>query len=99
MQDIEAGLSDRTAELKSLEETHDRLVGEMGALKRSESTREVVNKAFRDSLNVVRAHEQVQARREAAGLPTGLEPIEGPDGDVPSPGGSAPPALRDIDDE
>ena len=28
-----------------------------------------------------------------------VEPIEGPGGDVPSPGGSAPPALRDIDDE
>ena len=99
MQDIEAGLSDRTAELKSLEETHDRLVGEMGALKRSESTREVVNKAFRDSLNVVRGHEQMQARREAAGLPSGLEPIEPEDGDVPSPGGTAAPAIRDIDGE
>ena len=98
MQDIEAGLSDRTAELKALEEIHDRLVGEMGALRRSESTREVVNKAFRDSLNVVRAHEQVQARREAAGLATGLEPIDGPDGDIPAPGGSAPPALRNIDE-
>ena len=39
MQDIEAGLSDRTAELKALEESHDRLVGEMGALRRSESNR------------------------------------------------------------
>ena len=59
-----------------------------------------MNKAFRDSLNVVRAHEQIQQRREDAGLPTGLEPIEPEDGEgVPSPGGSAPPALRDIDDE
>ena len=100
MQDIEAGLSDRTAELKSLEESHDQIIGELNVLRKSEATREVVNKAFRDSLNVVRAHEQIQQRREDAGLPTGLEPIEPEDGEgVPSPGGSAPPALRDIDDE
>ena len=82
MQDIEAGLSDRTAELKSLEESHDQIIGELNVLRKSEATREVVNKAFRDSLNVVRAHEQIQQRREDAGLPTGLEPIEPEDGDA-----------------
>ena len=98
MQDIEAGLSDRTAELKSLEESHDQIIGELNVLRKSEATREVVIQAFRDSLYVVRAHEQMQQRREDAGFPTGLEPIEPEDGDVPSPGGSAPPALRDIDE-
>ena len=98
MQDVEAGLADRTAEMKALEEAHERLLAEMGSLEKVGRTREVVGKAFRDSLNLIRAHEQVKARKEAAGISTELEPIEPSDDDPPQPGGTASPALRDIDD-
>ena len=40
--DIEGGLSDRTAELKTLEDVHERLVAEVDGLRKSERTREVV---------------------------------------------------------
>ena len=53
MQDIEGGLSDRSAELKALEELHERTMAELDTLKRSERTREVVGAAFQDSLGVL----------------------------------------------
>ena len=58
----------------------------------------VMDKIAATRSRVLTDAQAAQARREAAGLPTGLEPIDGPEGDVPSPGGSAPPALRDIDE-
>jgi len=98
MQDVEAGLADRTAELKALEEAHERLLAEMGSLEKVGRTREVVGKAFRDSLNLIKAHEQVKARKEAAGISTTLEPIEPTNAEAEQPGGTAPAVLRDIDD-
>ncbi len=98
MQDVEAGLADRTAELKALEEAHERLLAEMGSLEKVGRTREVVGKAFRDSLNLIKAHEQVKARKEAAGISTELEPIEPTNAEAEQPGGTAPAVLRDIDE-
>ena len=43
MQDIEGGLSDRSAELKALEELHERTLAEVDTLKKSERTREAVS--------------------------------------------------------
>lgn len=94
--DIEGGLSDRTAELRSLEDIHGRLSAEVDGLRRSERTREVVSGAFQDSLGVLRSHEQVKARKEALGI-DGDESIPEP-GPANSPGGSAAPALKDIDE-
>ena len=97
MQDVEGGLSDRTAELKALEELQERTNAELEALKRSERTREVVGAAFQDSLGVLRAHEQVKARKEALGIEEDMSiPEPGP---APSPGGTAAPTLIDIDDD
>lgn len=97
MQDIEGGLSDRTAELKALEERHERVMAELDTLKRSERTREVVGAAFQDSLGVLRSHEQVQARKDALGIEDDTSIPE--PADVPQPGGTAPPTLIDIDDD
>jgi len=97
MQDVEGGLSDRTAELKALEELQERTNAELESLKRSERTREVVGAAFQDSLGVLRAHEQVKARKEALGIEEDMSiPEPGP---APSPGGTAAPTLIDIDDD
>ena len=97
MQDVEGGLSDRTAELKALEELQERTNAELEALKRSERTREVVGAAFQESLGVLRAHEQVKARKEALGIEEDMSiPEPGP---APSPGGTAAPTLIDIDDD
>jgi len=97
MQDIEGGLTDRSAELKALEDMHERALAEVDALKRSERTREVVGAAFQDSLGVLRSHEQMQARKEALGIEDDMS-IPEPD-PVPQPGGTAPPTLIDIDDD
>lgn len=97
MQDIEGGLTDRSAELKALEDMHERALAEVDALKRSERTREVVGAAFQDSLGVLRTHEQMQARKEALGIEDDMSiPEPGP---APQPGGTAPPTLIDIDDD
>ncbi len=96
MSDIEGGLSDRTAEMKTLEESHERLLAEVEGLRRSERTREVVSGAFQDTLGVLRSHEQRKARREALGIKEDDSIPEPGDGNVP--GGTAPPALRDIDE-
>ena len=97
MQDIEGGLSDRSAELKALEELHERTLAELDTLKKSERTREVVGAAFQDSLGVLRAHEQVKARKEALGIEDDLSIPE--PADAPQPGGTAPATMIDIDDD
>ena len=89
-------MSDRTAELKTLEEVHDRMAAEVDGLRKSERTRGVVSGAFQDSLGVLRSHEQTKARREGLGIEVDdsiPEPREGS-----APGGSAAPALKDIDE-
>ncbi len=96
MADIEGGLSDRTAEMKTLEESHERLLAEVEGLRRSERTREVVSGAFQDTLGVLRSHEQRKARREALGIEEDDSIPEPRDGNMP--GGTAPAALRDIDE-
>ena len=97
MQDIEGGLTDRSAELKALEELHERTMAEMDTLKKSERTREVVGAAFQDSLGVLRAHEQVQARKEALGIEDDMSiPEPAP---IAEPGGTAPATMVDIDDD
>jgi chromosome segregation ATPase len=97
MQDIEGGLTDRTAELKSLEDLHERSLAELDTLKRSERTREVVGSAFQDSLGVLRSHEQVKSRKDALGIEDDMSIPE--PADIPQPGGTAPPTLVDIDDD
>jgi len=97
MQDIEGGLSDRSAELKALEELHERAMAEMDTLKKSERTREVVGAAFQDSLGVLRAHEQVKARKDALGIEDDMSIPE--PADAPQPGGTAPATMIDIDDD
>ncbi len=97
MQDLEGGLSDRSAELKALEDLHERSMAEMDTLKKSERTREVVGAAFQDSLGVLRAHEQVKARKDALGIEDDMS-IPEPD-ESPQPGGTAPATMIDIDDD
>ena len=94
--DIEGGLSDRTAELKTLEDVHERLVAEVDGLRKSERTREVVSGAFQDSLGVLRSHEQVKTRKETLGI--GVDDSIPEPGAGNSPGGTAPPVVRDIDE-
>ena len=92
--DIEGGLSDRTAELTALEKMHEQLTSEVESMRRSERTREVVSSAFQESLGVLKAHEQMKSRRKESGSEEGEEST----GEPESPGGTAPPALRDIDE-
>jgi len=92
--DIEGGLSDRTAELTALEKMHEQLTSEVESMRRSERTREVVSSAFQESLGVLKAHEQMKSRRKESGS----EEEEESTGEPESPGGTAPPALRDIDE-
>ena len=92
--DIEGGLSDRTAELTALEKMHEQLTAEVESMRRSERTREVVSSAFQESLGVLKAHEQMKSRRKESGS----EEEEESTGEPESPGGTAPPALRDIDE-
>ncbi len=96
IQDIEGGLADRTAELRALEDVHERVSAEVDGLRRSERTREVVSGAFQDSLEVLRSHEQMKARRETAGIEDD-DSIPEP-GLANSPGGRAAPVLKDIED-
>ena len=91
--DIEGGLSDRTAELAALEKMHEQLTAEAESMRKSERTREVVSSAFQESLGVLKAHEQMKSRRKGS-----EEEEEESTGEPESPGGTAPPALRDIDE-
>ena len=92
--DIEGGLSDRTAELTALEKMHEQLTAEVESMRKSERTREVVSSAFQESLGVLKAHEQMKSRRKESGSKEEEESL----GEPESPGGTAPPALRDIDE-
>lgn len=91
--DIEGGLSDRTAELAALEKMYEQLAAETDSMRKSERTREVVSSAFQESLGVLKAHEQMKSRRKGS-EEEDSEPVEEPE----SPGGTAAPALRDIDE-
>ncbi len=91
--DIEGGLSDRTAELAALEKMYEQLAAEADSMRKSERTREVVSSAFQDSLGVLKAHEQLKSRRKGD-----EEEDSEPTGEAESPGGTAAPALRDIDE-
>jgi chromosome segregation ATPase len=97
MQDVEGGLTDRTAELKGLEDVHERILAELDTLKKSERTREVVSQAFQDSLGVLRSHEEMRVRKEVMGI-TDDDSIPEP-ADAVGPGGSAPATIIDIDDD
>ena len=91
--DIEGGLSDRTAELAALEKMYEQLAAEADSMRKSERTREVVSSAFQESLGVLKAHEQMKSRRKGS-----EEEDSEPAGEPESPGGTAAPALRDIDE-
>ena len=94
--DVEGGLSDRTAEMKSLKDAYEKLSAEVEGLRKSERTREVVSGAFQDTLGVLRSHEQLKARKEALGIEDDDDiPEPGP---ASEPGGSAPAALREINE-
>ena len=56
--DLEAGLQDRTAELKALEKLQDKMNKELDDVRRSERTRGVVGKMFSDSLSLTKNHEK-----------------------------------------
>ncbi len=88
--DIEAALSDRMAEMAALEKRHDEAIDELKRLKEDARTKDVVNKAFVDSLIVRRSAENNPPKEEgwtASKMPTH------------EPGGSAAPADLDEADE
>ncbi len=62
--DLEAALTDRTAELRELESQRDTAVNQLDGVKRSERTREVVGRVFADSLSLVRSHDERELRKE-----------------------------------
>ena len=62
--DLEAALTDRTAEVRELESQRDTAVNQLDGVKRSERTREVVGRVFADSLSMVRSHDERELRRE-----------------------------------
>ena len=62
--DLEAALTDRTAEVRELESQRDTAVHQLDGVKRSERTREVVGRVFADSLSMVRSHDERELRRE-----------------------------------
>jgi len=65
MTDLEAALQDRTAESRDLEERLAAAEDEVARVRRGERTREVVGKAFSDTLGLVRGHDQREAARSA----------------------------------
>ena len=65
MTDLEAALQDRTAELRDLEARAANAEDEVERQRRGERTREVVGKAFSDTLGLVRGHDQREAARAA----------------------------------
>jgi len=62
--DLEAALTDRTAEVRELESQRDSAVNQLDGVKRSERTREVVGRVFADSLSLVRSHDERELRKE-----------------------------------
>ena len=61
--DMESALQDRTAELRELEDQRSIIANELESAKRGERTREVVGRAFADSLTLVRGHESRELKR------------------------------------
>jgi chromosome segregation ATPase len=61
--DLESALQDRTAELRELEDQRMVIANELESAKRGERTREVVGRAFADSLTLVRGHESRELKR------------------------------------
>lgn len=80
MTDLEAALQDRTAEVRDLEQRMASAEDEVERVRRGERTREVVGKAFSDSLGLVRGHDQREAARAAyAGAPDVERTIASPE--------------------
>ncbi|MEK9700270.1 MAG: hypothetical protein VW270_31095, partial [Candidatus Poseidoniales archaeon] len=61
--DLESALQDRTAELRELEDQRMIIANELESAKRGERTREVVGRAFADSLTLVRGHESRELKK------------------------------------
>ena len=80
--DFEAALTDRTSEIRELEVQRDSAINELDGAKRSERTREVVGRAFADSLSMVRSHDERELRKEVyANAPDVERTISAPDAD------------------
>lgn len=62
--DLEAALTDRTAEIKELEGQREVAAAELDGVRRSERTREVVGRVFADSLSLVRGHDERELKKE-----------------------------------
>jgi chromosome segregation ATPase len=62
--DLESALQDRTAELRELEDQRMVIANELESAKRGERTREIVGRAFADSLALVRGHESRELKRK-----------------------------------
>lgn len=80
--DLEAALTDRTSEIRELESQRDSAMHELDGAKRSERTREVVGRAFADSLSLVRTHDERELRKEVyANAPNVERKISSPNAD------------------
>ncbi len=89
--DFEAALQDRMAELKEIEIRHDKALNELQRLRDDARTRDVVDRAFIDSLTVRRSAEEKNRSDNSEEEITSSN-------DAPNlPGGYAPPA--DLDDD
>jgi len=64
LSDLESALTDRTSELRELEGQRDLAIHELDSVKRSERTREVVGKAFSDSLSLVRGRDERELKKK-----------------------------------
>lgn len=79
MADLEAALQDRIAEYRDLERLVEQANLDLAAAQRSDRTREVVGRAFADSLGFVRDHERRgKAREERMEAPTVTRTVKGP---------------------
>ena len=79
MADLEAALQDRIAEYRDLERLVEQANLDLAAAQRSDRTREVVGRAFADSLGFVRDHERRErAREERMEAPTVTRTVKGP---------------------
>ena len=64
LSDLESALTDRSSELRELEGQKDLAIHELDSVKRSERTREVVGKAFSDSLSLVRGRDKRELKKK-----------------------------------
>ena len=64
LSDLEGALTDRNSELRELEGQRDLAMNELDSAKRSERTRDVVGKAFSDSLSLVRGRDERQLKKK-----------------------------------